>query len=182
MPRTGTIATPAARTYVPGMFRSRMTLGLGQKILTAVITAFVVLAIVGAGMRDSRVGVVVLTLVFLTLAISWAMSPREIVVALGELRIERRAWTPLRVSLASIDSASPLDRLGAGTIRLFGVGGFFGSYGLFQNKALGRFRLYATRSGQAVLVKRTGSELPIVLTPDDVAGTIGALDRRPTES
>jgi hypothetical protein len=159
-----------------------MTLSQGQKILTAVVTAFVVLAIGGAVARDSRVGVATLTFVFLALGISWAMSPREIVVESGELRIERRAWMPLRVSLASIVSASPLDRLGAGTIRVFGVGGFFGSYGLFHNEALGRFRLYATRSGQAVLVKRTGSDLPLVLTPDDVAGTIGALDRRPTES
>jgi hypothetical protein len=30
-----------------------------------------------------------------------------------------------------------------------------------------------------VIVRRTGSELPLVLTPDDVAGTIGAIDRRP---
>jgi hypothetical protein len=30
-----------------------------------------------------------------------------------------------------------------------------------------------------VIVRRTGGQLPIVLTPDDVAGAIGAIDRRP---
>jgi hypothetical protein len=107
------------------------------------------------------------------------MSPRALVVDAGELRVERRAWPPLRIPLATVASAAPLDRLGRGTLRVFGVGGFFGSYGLFSNGDLGRFRLYATRAGQAVIVRRTGKELPIVLTPDDVAGAIGAIDRRP---
>jgi hypothetical protein len=159
-----------------------MTLDTRQRIFTAVVSVFV-LAAIGATMgRDPRVGALVLTLALVPLGVAWAMSPREIVVERGELRIERRAWLPLRVSLASIASASPLDRLGAGTIRVFGVGGYFGSYGLFYSRQLGRFRLYATRSGQAVLVKRVGDEVPFVLTPDDVAGTIGALDRRPTEA
>jgi hypothetical protein len=156
-----------------------MTLDRGQKISTAAVSALIVLVVVAVVVKESRVGVLVLALALLSLGVSWALSPREIVVESGELRIERRAWTPLRISLASIASASPLTRLGAGTIRLFGVGGYFGSFGLFRNSALGRFRLYATRSGQAVLVKRLGGELPFVLTPDDVAGTIGALDRRP---
>jgi hypothetical protein len=107
------------------------------------------------------------------------MSPRELVVDGGEVRIERRAWRPLCIPLASITSAAPLDRVGRRAVRLFGTGGFFGSYGLFWSDALGRFRLYATRRGQAVIVRRTGGALPIVVTPDDVAGAIAAIDRRP---
>jgi len=127
----------------------------------------------------AHVGFIPLAILGVVLGLSWAMSPRALVVDGGELRVERRAWQPLRIPLASVASASPLDRLGRGTLRLFGVGGFFGSYGLFSNGDLGRFRLYATRGGQAVIVRRTGDELPIVLTPDDVTGAIGAIDRRP---
>jgi len=138
------------------------------------VVVFGVILVTGA-----HVGFGVLAVLGAVLALSWAMSPRALVVDGGELRVERRAWRPLRIPLASVVSASPLDRLGPGTLRVFGVGGFFGSYGLFSNGDLGRFRLYATRAGQAVIVRRTGSDLPLVLTPDDVAGTIGAIDRRP---
>ena len=147
-----------------------MTAGVG--LLLAV--SFAVVTVTGA-----HVGIGVFAILGIVLAASWAMSPVALVVDGGELRVERRAWRPLRVPLARVASASPLERLGAGTLRLFGVGGFFGSYGLHSNGDLGRFRLYATRSGQAVIVRRTGGQLPIVLTPDDVAGAIGAIDRRP---
>jgi hypothetical protein len=122
--------------------------------------------------------IAIVVVLALALLLSWAMAPRELVVQDGELRIERRAWPALVVRLDEVQSASPLDSLGGGVIRVFGVGGFFGSYGLFRSNALGRFRLYATHRGQAVLVRRVDG-LPIVLTPDDVAGTIDAIDRRP---
>jgi hypothetical protein len=94
------------------------------------------------------------------------------------MRGHRRFFPPLRFALSEIESASPLDSAGTRVIRVFGVGGFFGSYGLFSSDKLGRFRAYATRRGQAVLVKRKSGLLPIVITPDDVAGAIDALDPR----
>jgi hypothetical protein len=161
------------------MFRTPMTLDRRQRLWTGAVglglaVSLGVVAVTGVHLRFG-----VLALMTVVLAASWAMSPRALVVEGDELRIERRAWPALRIPLASVASASPLDRLGRGTLRLFGVRGFFGSYGLFSNCDLGRFRLYATRSGQAVIVRRTGGELPIVVTPDDLAGAIGAIDRRP---
>ena len=156
-----------------------MTLDGRQRMMTGVVGLIIVVVLGVILVTGAHVGFGVLAVLGVVLSISWAMSPRALVVDGGELRVERRAWRPLRIPLASVVSASPLDRLGRGTLRVFGVGGFFGSYGLFSNGDLGRFRLYATRAGQAVIVRRTGSELPIVLTPDDVAGTIGAIDRRP---
>jgi hypothetical protein len=165
-----------------GMYRSQMTLDSRQRISTALISVLIVGLVITTLGAGSRPGVGVLTFVLASLGVSWAMAPRALVVTAGEIRIERRAWAPLRISLASVASASPIDSLGPGTIRLFGVGGYFGSYGLFRSARLGRFRLYATHSRQAVLVRRTGDELPVVITPDDVAGAIGAIDRRPTEA
>jgi len=161
------------------MFQTPMSLDRQHRRLTVLVGLLVAVSLVVVVATGAHVGFAVFAVLGVVLALSWAMSPRALVVEGGELRIERRAWQALRVPLASVASASPLDRLAKGTIRVFGVGGFFGSYGLFSNGDLGRFRLYATRAGQAVIVRRTGSELPIVLTPDDVAGTIRAIDRRP---
>jgi hypothetical protein len=108
------------------------------------------------------------------LGITWAMAPRGLVVTQNELRIERRAWASIRVPLASVERADALDWPSWRAMRLFGVGGFFGSYGVFHSESLGRFRLYATKRGRAVLV-RTRSGQALVLTPDDVAGTIAAI-------
>ncbi len=147
--------------------------------MTALVGVLLALSLAVVAVTGANVGFAVFAVLGVALALSWAMSPVALVVDGGELRVERRAWPPLRISLASVASAAPLDHLGRGTLRVFGVGGFFGSYGLFSSKDLGRFRLYATRGGQAVIVRRTGSELPLVLTPDDVPGAIEAIDRRP---
>jgi hypothetical protein len=157
------------------MFRSTMTLDGRNRKITAFVGAAVLVALALAFYTRPLVGLAV----SITLALVWAMSPTALVVDGGELRIERRAWRPLRVPIASIRGASPLFALGPGTLRLIGVGGFFGSYGLFHNGRLGRFRLYATHGGEAVVVQRVGNALPLVLTPDDVAGTLGAINRRP---
>jgi Bacterial PH domain len=163
------------------MFRSAMTLDRANRNLT--IVAGVVIAAVttiaatlGAGTR----GLFAVGIVWVALLFSWAMAPVAVAVDERELRVERRFWPSLRVARGEIESAAPLDSLGRKALRLFGVGGFFGSYGLFWSDKLGRFRLYGTRRGQAVVVVRTGTLLPLVLTPDDVAGTIGAIDRRPS--
>jgi hypothetical protein len=160
------------------MFRTAMTLDRTHRRLTLLSGALVALGVVVTLTVRTNAGIFAFAAIGGALGFAWAMSPRQLVVEGGELRIERRAWRPLRVSLADVTSASPLDRIGGRAIRLFGVGGFFGSYGLFSSDALGRFRLYATRRGQSVLIRRTDA-LPIVLTPDDVAGTIDAIDRRP---
>jgi hypothetical protein len=161
------------------MFRTAMSLDRTQRRLTVLVAALLVVSTTIVFVSKAELGLGVVALLVVVLAIAWAMSPRELVVDGGELRVERRAWPPLRVPLSSVACAAPLGRLGGRTLRVVGVGGFFGSYGLFSNAELGRFRLYATRAGQAVIVRRRGDELPIVLTPDDVAGTIEAIDRRP---
>jgi hypothetical protein len=163
------------------MFRAPMTLDRMHRTLTVVVSGACALAAAASLKAIARtgsgafggIGIVVVLAVVLVFA--WAMSPRELVVDAGELRVIRRAWPPVRVPLRAVASASPLDRFGGGAIRLFGVGGFFGSYGLFTSKGLGRFHLYSTRRGQAMIVRRRDG-IPLVLTPDDVAGAIRAID------
>jgi hypothetical protein len=161
------------------MFRTPMSLDASQRKMTLIVSALLVVSLVVVVAVKATAGLGIFAVLGVVLVLAWAMSPTALVVDGGELRIERRAWRALRVPLSSVESAAPLTKMGAGTLRLFGVGGFFGSYGLFSNGELGKFRLYATRRGQAVLVRRTGGELPIVLTPDDVAGAIAAIEGRP---
>jgi hypothetical protein len=160
------------------MFRSTMTLDSYQRVMTVIATLLVPLSALALLAVGTYAAAAMLLFLAVSLGLAWAMSPRAIAVGDGELRVERRAWAPLRVPLGSIVSASAIDELGPGTIRLFGVGGFFGSYGLFRSSSLGRFRLYATRSARAVLVKRSGGTLPLVITPDDVAGVVTSLGAR----
>ena len=161
------------------MFRTTMTLDMTQRATTILVSALVAATIAAVVANGTRGGITGVLLVGATLALSWAMSPHGLVVDASEIRVLRRAWRPLRVPIASIASATSIDRRGDRVLRLFGVGGFFGSYGLFQGKELGRFRLYATRSGDAILLRRRGRALPIVLTPDDITGTLRALNRLP---
>ena len=156
-----------------------MRLDARNRTLTLVVAGIGVATAAVVTLSGARAGTVIMGVLGITLLLAWAMAPSGVTVQDGELHVDRRAWAPLRIPLSSVTSAEPVSGLGAGTLRLFGVGGFFGSYGLFSNRELGRFRLYATRAGQAVLVKRGGDALPLVLTPDDVAGTIAAIDGRP---
>jgi hypothetical protein len=161
------------------MFRTPMTLDRMHRTLTLIVGTACALAVVATMSARARTGIAgfagIGVILVLVLLLAWAMSPRELIVDASELRVVRRAWAPVRVPLSAVLDATPLDRFGGGAIRLFGVGGFFGSYGLFTSAGLGRFHLYSTRRGQAMIVRRHDG-LPIVLTPDDVAGTIGAID------
>ena len=96
--------------------------------MTAVVGLLLAVSFAVVMVTGAHVGFGVFALLGVVLVGSWAMSPVALVVDGGELRVERRAWRPLRVPLTSVASASPVERLGAGTLRVFGVGGFFGSY------------------------------------------------------
>jgi hypothetical protein len=160
------------------MFETRMSLDASHRNLTILTSTFVGIGAVVAARAGSRPGGAVFVFGCAVLLLAWAMAPRGVAVGDGELLVLRRAWPALRVPLATIREAAAVDSLGKRAIRLFGVGGFFGSYGLFSTDTLGRFRLYATRRGRAVILRRNDSKLPIVLTPDDVPGTLGAIQRR----
>lgn len=153
-----------------------MTLDRAYRALTAIVFALVIGAFAVVAMAVGEIAVPIIGFIAVALAISWAMAPRRLVIGDGELRVERRAWRAMRVPLSAVASAEPVAISGR-TLRIAGVGGFFGSYGLFTNGELGRFRLYATRRQNGMIVRRT-SGLPIVITPDDVVGAVKALGER----
>ena len=160
------------------MFRSPLTLDRANRISTAIVCILLAGGIVAMLASDHPATRGPAWILAATFALCWAMSPRALVVEGGEIRIERRLWPALRVARADVERASPLNSLGRRVMRVGGVGGLFGSFGFFRSTDLGWFRLYATRRGQAVYIARRGA-MPLVVTPDDVAGTIDAIDTRP---
>jgi hypothetical protein len=112
-------------------------------------------------------GLGVLCLVVVALLVAAAMAPRSVELTGGTLRIQRRSWKAFEIRLADISSVEKGPQIGAfRSLRLGGTGGFFGSYGLFWTKGLGTYRLYATRLGPSVLLRRKNG-LPVVIAPDD---------------
>ena len=148
---------------------------VGLTLLVALLVISLITSVLVGGPRFAGLGLGLSAMLVIALGLSWAMSPRALVVLDRELCVERRAWTPVRIQLEAVETAESLERLRRG-LRLFGVGGFFGSYGLFWNETLGRFLLYATRRGPALLVRRKGRALPLVVTPNDVPGAIAAIE------
>jgi hypothetical protein len=155
-----------------------MTLDRTNQVATAIASALLVGGAVGFYLvRPGGITGAVSFFLSLVLVVCWAFGPRAIVVAEGELRVERRATAPFSVPVARITDATTLPSIGPGTVRVFGVGGLFGSYGIFWNKSIGRFRVYATRRAPVVVLRISGGDLPVVVTPDDADGLLAALGR-----
>lgn len=67
------------------------------------------------------------------------------------------------------------DKATAGSIRVFGSGGFFGYFGRFRNSQLKTFYMYCTRLDKMVLIW-TDKKL-IAVSPDEVQDFSDELDR-----
>jgi hypothetical protein len=103
-------------------------------------------------------------------AAAYAFAPRALQVDGGTLVIDRMV-RPIRIAAREARLLSP-DQL-RGSLRTFGVGGLFGSYGMFRNRELGAYRKYATRTRDFVIVATDGS--PVVVTPADPEAFVRAL-------
>src|SRR5262252_1734847 len=121
-----------------------------------------------------------LTLAILTIVMlpAFALAPTAVEIDGRALRVCRRLWRPLRVALTDIERAEtgPDVRLST-TLRLFGVGGFFGTYGLLWVRGLGRIRGYVTRCDKTLVVRRA-SGIPVLVTPDEPAAVLETLRLR----
>jgi hypothetical protein len=79
-----------------------------------------------------------------------------------------RLGPKVRIGFDQIESIELLvDRsLLGGVVRVMGVGGVFGYYGLFWGWKAGRFRAYITRTDRLVLIRRKQAD-PVLLSPRD---------------
>jgi Bacterial PH domain len=90
----------------------------------------------------------------------------------GDLHVERPLWST-RIALAGLTSARHEPGICKGSLRIFGNGGMYSFTGLYQNRALGRFRLFGTDVRRAVVL-RVGHRV-VVVTPADPATFVAYL-------
>ena len=108
------------------------------------------------------------------LALSFLYSIRGYEITAGAIVVRRflgKVIIPLD-SVRGIRAATPDDF--AGAIRLWGNGGVFGYYGLFQTTKLGKCSFYVTNRDKTVVVATT--DRTFVLSPADVPGFLAAVN------
>ena len=139
------------------------------KAVSGLVCAVVAIAAVATGsLLVGGFGVV-----FVLMSLAWSTKGYAIV----EGQIVIRRWIgDVRIPLESVREARAAGGGDlAGCIRLFGNGGLFGYYGLFQTTKLGRCNWYVTNRDRAVVLITDVKTL--VVSPDDVEGFLGAIPR-----
>jgi hypothetical protein len=98
------------------------------------------------------------------IGLAWALAPSGFAIEGGAVRV-LRPLRPVAIPLGAIRSVGLLPpRSLRGALRLGGSGGLFGYYGRFWTRALGSFRLHATRAEG--LVRLDTDRERFVLSPD----------------
>jgi len=81
----------------------------------------------------------------------------------GPVLLIRRLFWSTNVHLRGLKKAEYDPAACKGSIRIFGNGGLYSFTGLFRNKKLGRYRLFATDTSKAVVL--TFDDRKVVVTP-----------------
>jgi hypothetical protein len=152
-----------------------------RQLLTSTIALLAVIAItaiagVSGALKANLRGIAAAVSVFSGgIAIgAWALAPRGFAIGDGLLRVLRNGWPSTDIRLDAVRTVSLLDPDALrGSLKLLGMSGLFGYYGLFRSPVLGSFRLHGTRAGGLVLVKTEGRTL--VLTPEPPDAFVEAL-------
>ncbi len=104
-------------------------------------------------------------LVVSLLVIAFLIRPNNYSVSPDKLLIHR-IIKDVEINRNNIQSVQEIDESQIkNSLRTFGVGGFFGSFGTFWNDKLGKMTWYVTRKNNFVLVE-TKDQKKIILTPD----------------
>jgi len=135
-----------------------------------------------AGVSPGRPGAELLLLAALlpaTAYITRAMAPLGYVIDDINLLIDRRI-KPITIPLGEIKEVRPArDGILKGSLRLMGTSGYYGYYGLFWKRGVGKYRAYATRLSELVEIKT--EKTLFVLSPEnpgEFISSLGALLRR----
>lgn len=105
------------------------------------------------------------------LVLTYGFSPKAYELNSDELVIVR-PFGNKRYAMSEIRLISAVDKSKLkGAMRIFGVGGLFGYFGLFRNSTYGTMIWHATRRDHFVVIERLNGK-SIVLTPDDPASLV----------
>jgi hypothetical protein len=127
------------------------------KITTGILLALMAVVAFTApwGGRPIVLAIVLLGLIF---------SVRGYSVMEGSVVVHRLGWAT-RFPLQDIRDVEFQPHAMMGSIRTFGIGGFFASIGRFRNTTLGPYRAYATDGERSVVLGLAGGA-KVVVTPD----------------
>ncbi len=111
---------------------------------------------------------------FISLVIVYLLRPNNYSVSSDKLLIHRMI-KDVEIDRNNIQSVQEIDESQVkDSIRTFGAGGFFGSFGTFWNSKLGKMTWYVTRKNNFVLVE-TKDQKKIILTPDKPVEFVASL-------
>lgn len=140
-----------------------------NKITTIIVSAilFVVLILVffvippdGQNVAKSVSAIPIIAFI-----VVYLLRPNDYSVSADKLLIHR-IINNVEIDRNTIQSVQEIDESQvANSLRTFGVGGFFGSFGKFWNSKLGNMTWFVTRKNNFVLVE-TKDQKKIILTPD----------------
>jgi hypothetical protein len=82
-----------------------------------------------------------------------------------EILVERLLWRTRLEPRSQLQSATVDPEAMKGAIRVFGNGGLFAFTGLFRSKSLGKFRVFVTDPGRAVVLRFPNRV--VVVSPSD---------------
>lgn len=141
-----------------------------QKVITTMVIVLIAVGLAvlygpgGLAASESALGRILALALILAIPAGPLFAVRGYVVTDGAIEVLRLGWRtriPLR-GLRSVESGPELLR---GSLRLFGNGGFFSFTGLFWNRRLGRYRMFANDPRRAVALHFPDRR--VVLAPAD---------------
>jgi len=148
----------------------RASFDITTKIITFIVFSLIFWEILATALQGAwQVGIPISIAFSLFIIGTYAYSIKAYQI-LDESLLIKRAFSKFdkAIPLAEIESVSiPNEADFKYTVRTFGNGGLFGYYGLYANKTLGSFRMYATNKANRILIILKDGKGKIVLSPDD---------------
>lgn len=140
----------------------------------ALITVIVGFSLYKIGQTDQEILTITIIPIIVICIIAYVFRPNNYAVSDDKLLIHRMI-KDVEIKRNNIKSVEMIDESKVkNSIRTFGSGGFFGSYGKFWNSTLGSMTWYITRRENFVLVT-TNDEKKILLTPDEPEAFVASL-------
>jgi hypothetical protein len=134
-------------------------------IISAILLAVLILVFFLTPADGQNVAKSVSIIPIIAFIVVYLLRPNNYSVSADKLLIHRMI-NNVEINRNNIQSVQEIDVSKIkNSIRTFGVGGFFGSFGKFWNSTLGNMTWYVTRKNNFVLVE-TKDQKKIILTPD----------------
>lgn len=144
----------------------KMAIGVSIGIIMLFIAISIMLPLSLTVVSSGIPGMFASVLFLLLILFVWLYHSAGYELTTGRIRIKRLLNT-VSISRSDIQSIRPLEKAEIrGTIRTFGVGGFFGYFGKFYNARIGKMTWYVSNMNNLLLITMKDGKM-VVISPDD---------------